>query len=229
MVRKVLAIYNALCENLGTLEELFVNDKYTIEKVYAVAEELPVNIDKYSGIIILGGPMSVYDNLQYIQKEIELIKKAIEKDILIIGICLGSQIIAKSIGGNVFNGDFKEIGWKKISITEEGSREIFKGIEKENIDVFQWHGDTFTLPSSATILSKSEQYIQAFKIKKAIGIQFHCEVNEQMIEEFVNEYKEELANENIHPNSLLVHDTRKIKDLRNICLQLYHNIKTELE
>ncbi|MFQ5941839.1 MAG: type 1 glutamine amidotransferase, partial [Nitrososphaerales archaeon] len=114
------------------------------------------------------------------------------KSIPTLGVCLGSQIIAKAAGGKVYKGTKKEIGWYPIELTEDGTNSIFKGLEK-SIRVFQWHGDTYDLPKNALTLAESEYYpVQAFRVGSAVGVQFHLEVSKDMVIEWINQYRKEL-------------------------------------
>ncbi|MBV9176080.1 MAG: type 1 glutamine amidotransferase [Nitrososphaeraceae archaeon] len=222
MKRKVLSIQNVQFETLGSLEELIQSDGYQIENVEAQKESMPQNAGEYTAIIILGGPMAVYDNLAYIVKEQELIRDAIKNKVPVLGICLGSQLIAQAAGGNVYKGSKKEIGWYNVTLNHDGQNDLFKNIKSKTMRVFQWHGDTYDLPSTATIMASSELYPQAFRIGTAVGIQFHLEVSYKMIENWTHEYRQELNNENINPENILS-ATKDIEDLYDKCKVVYSN------
>lgn len=219
---KILSIQNIEFETLGSLEELIQSDGYEIENIEAQTEPMPQNTGDYTAIIILGGPMAVYDNLGYIVKEQELIRDAIKNKVPVLGICLGSQLIAQAAGGNVYKGSKKEIGWYNVTLNHNGQNDLFKDIKSKTMRVFQWHGDTYDLPSTATIMASSELYPQAFRIGTAVGIQFHLEVNYKMIERWIHEYRQELNNENIKPENILS-DTKDIEDLYDECKVVYSN------
>src|SRR5206468_3713706 len=119
---------------------------------------------QYAAIVILGGYMSVYENLPYLNEQQELIRKAKQYEVPLLGICLGAQLIAQALGGRVYKGRQKEIGWFDVAINNEGLNDIFKGMVNNNIKVFQWHGDTYELPRSATLLASSDLYLLAFRI-----------------------------------------------------------------
>ena len=89
----------------------------------------------------------------------------INYEIPLIGICLGSQLIASACGGSIYKGPNKEIGWGQVDITDCGKESVFRNISKNQIQVFHWHGDTFTLPKGAQVLARSDLYIQAFSFK----------------------------------------------------------------
>ena len=220
-----MVIQNIECERLGSLANLFELDGFNLTILNSQSSLIPTDFTSYSGIIILGGPMSVYDNYVFLKNEQKLIKKAVDMKIPTLGICLGSQLIAEAMGGKVYPGNLKEIGWHDIEITENGSREIFNGIATLTNTVFQWHGDTFDLPKSAIILAKSDAYVQAFRIKTAIGIQFHIEVDESMIEEWLKVYSKEVSDLNLDKSEILSPQKMQVLNLLMICKLIYNNFK----
>jgi GMP synthase-like glutamine amidotransferase len=108
MTNPILCLQNIPCETLGTFEALFLNDGFDIEKVNATTQRVPIDPTLYSAIVILGGPMSVYENSGFIKDQINLARISSKKEIPLLGICLGSQIVAQSSGGTVFKGPKKE-------------------------------------------------------------------------------------------------------------------------
>jgi GMP synthase (glutamine-hydrolysing) len=201
--QKILSVQNIACETLGTLEQMFKQDGFEIEKVNAQSDPIPASSKGYGAIIILGGPMAVYDNLPYLQREQELIKDAMKNDTPVLGVCLGSQLVAQAAGGRVYKGKQKEIGWSSVYVTPASSNDIFRGVTDKTIRVFQWHGDTYDLPSNAKMLAYSDLYPQAFRIGSAVGIQFHLEVDRNLIESWMKEYSSEVSAEKIEPESIL--------------------------
>jgi GMP synthase-like glutamine amidotransferase len=174
---KILAIYHNPVERLGNL-------KINAEEKFANEIEGNENFDM---LFLMGGPMGVYEANKYpfIKREIELVRRGYKEGKKIFGICLGSQIIAEALGGKVIKGPFgQEVGVQEVKLVDE-FMELFKS---DKILVFQLHGDTFSLPSNAKLLAYNEKYFQAFRVGKAIGIQFHIEVDSQMVKEWVNTY-----------------------------------------
>jgi GMP synthase-like glutamine amidotransferase len=140
--------------------------------------------------------MNVYeeDNYPYLREETFLISNALNQGMPVLGFCLGSQMMAKACGSGVFKGHIKEIGWYSVRLTEDGKKDpILRGLPDE-FPVFQWHGDTFQIPESGTCLIKSDEYPnQVMRIgETAYGFQFHFEVTERMIEEWLRTGKKEI-------------------------------------
>ena len=230
MSKKILSILNIDIETLGTLEPLFHSDGFQIEEIKAQEYSVPINPDQYSAIVILGGPMAVYDNLGYLRREQELIRNAMRKEVPVLGICLGSQLIAQAIGARVYKGPKKEIGWFNVNITDHGLDSLFEGIKDKALRVFQWHGDTYDLPATADILASSTLYPQAFSYGTAIGIQFHLELDGEMIERWLQEYSEEIFQERINPQDIKLYNKRRnIADLNDACKVVYSNFSKMID
>jgi len=220
---EVLLVQNTRIEGSGFLGDLLQGDGFEIHSIHAKNEKLPEK--KFSLVVILGAPESANDDLSYLLEEQKLIKKSVEHNIPVLGICLGSQLIAKTFGGKVYPGKLKEIGFYNDLVFEQNSC-LFEGL-KNPFTVFHWHGDTFDLPMGAKRLAHSTNYPnQAFQFQSAIGIQFHLEVNEEMVNLWLDKTEEKLQHipyidpekirQDIEGNIPLVH-----KNMRNF----YSNFK----
>jgi GMP synthase (glutamine-hydrolysing) len=228
MLHKILSVQNIPCETLGLLEQMFLHDGHYIEKVNIPYDPVPTSALGYDAIVILGGPMAVYDNFPYLQEEQELIRNAMKNDTPVLGVCLGSQLIAQAAGGHVYKAKKKEIGWHNVYLTPASSNDIFRGFTDKMIRVFQWHGDTYDLPSTAKILAYSDLYPQAFRIESAVGIQFHFEVDEHLIRTWTKEYNADLIAENIRPESILPAPC-DLEQLAARCRLMYDNFARVLQ
>ncbi|MEC4848812.1 MAG: type 1 glutamine amidotransferase [Nitrosarchaeum sp.] len=185
----VLIVHNTRIEGSGYLGELLQKDGFLIDSVNAKHEKLPEK--NYSLIVILGAPESANDNFAYLHAEQRLIKKTVESDTPLLGICLGSQLIAKTFGGKVYPGPQKEIGFYHDLKIDSNSK-LFSGFTNP-FTAFHWHGDTFDLPEKAIRLAYSKNYSnQAFQIGSAVGLQFHMEVNAEMINLWLDKTQEKL-------------------------------------
>ncbi|GBE53981.1 glutamine amidotransferase [archaeon BMS3Bbin15] len=181
-----MAIENAKGEHLGYFETLA--EARGIEVKYRRLWKGD-NIEgamRYDLAVILGGPMSVNEEekFPYLAEEKSFIKRTIGADKPLLGICLGSQLIASALGAEVYpsKGKGRELGWYPLRLTEEGKKDIALSEFPESFDVFQWHGETFDLPENAILLASSELYKnQAFRIGKSYALQFHFEVTWDMI------------------------------------------------
>jgi GMP synthase (glutamine-hydrolysing) len=191
-------------------------------------DPVPTSPLGYDAIVILGGPMAVYDNFPYLQKEQDLIRTAMKNDTPVLGVCLGSQLIAQAAGGRVYKAKKKEIGWHNVYLTPASSNDIFSGFTDKMIRVFQWHGDTYDLPATAKILAYSDLYVQAFRIESAVGIQFHFEVNERLIRTWMKEYSVDLIREKARLESILPAPS-DLDQLAAWCRLMYNNFTRVLQ
>ncbi|MBI5873689.1 MAG: type 1 glutamine amidotransferase [Candidatus Omnitrophica bacterium] len=194
-MKKILVVRNIEIEGPGTFGEFLEknNAPYEILDVYNYdAEALSaLDLSVICGVVVLGGPMNVYEEEKYpfLKAEKALIKKAIENDIPTIGICLGAQLIACVLGSQVRRAPIKEIGWYDIVFEESAKKDVLlKGLCPQ-MKVFQWHEDTFDLPAGAVLLAKNNGINQAFRSGGHVwGLQFHIEVNDGMILSWFDEY-----------------------------------------
>jgi len=147
-------------------------------------------------LIVLGGPIGVYetDAYPFLSKEIALLEKRLAKNLPILGICLGSQLIASALGARVYAGPVKEIGWGKVALTPEGAASCLAPLGEAEGVVLHWHGDTFDLPAGATRLAFNGNYEnQAFSYGNTLALQFHAEADPRRLEEWYVGHTVELA------------------------------------
>lgn len=198
---KLLVFQHVPYEILGIFNPLLKQAGFRIRYVnYGRDPKARPSLDSYNGIVILGGPMNVdqVDKYPHLQIEVELIQEAVEKEIPVLGICLGAQLIAKALGAPVRKNPAKEIGWYDITPNEAGLQDpLFKHFETTR-KIFQWHGDTFDIPDGAVPLASSPTCPnQAFRFGHHIyGFQFHLEVDEGLIHNWLDRpaYRQEIEN-----------------------------------
>jgi GMP synthase (glutamine-hydrolysing) len=189
-MKRLLVFQHVPHEILGTFNPLLKAAGFRIRYVNfgRTPDEVP-NVEKYDGLIILGGPMCVdqTDSHPHLLTEIDAIKEAMDRHMPVLGICLGAQLIATALGARVGKNPVKEIGWYDVTPTEAGQSDplfsCFDGTEK----IFQWHGDTFEIPHGATGLASSPECPnQAFRFgERTYGLQFHLEVDEALIQRWL--------------------------------------------
>jgi GMP synthase-like glutamine amidotransferase len=222
---KVLVIKNARLEEPGTIGELFSSDGFELQTVFAKKEKIPA-LD-HSVVLVLGAPESANDELQYLKDEMGLIREAAQKNIPALGICLGSQLMAKAFGAKVYPGPKKEIGfYHDVKVDTDSKSKLFDGMTNP-FTVFHWHGDTFDIPQNATRLAYSELYNQAFKYGSAVGIQFHFEVNKEIVLSWLENTDVDLNIPYIDPNKIRNEIESNIGNVQKNMKIFYKNFKSE--
>lgn len=184
------------CEGPGFLAELLDEQQMSYE-IIAIDEgqAVPESLNGVTGLVFLGGPMSVNDERTWIKDELNLIQQAQKADLPMLGFCLGSQLICKALGGEVFKGDAgQEIGWHGVSRVEGSAAQHWLGEQNKPVDLFHWHGETFRLPASASLILSSLAYPnQAYVVGKTLALQCHVEVSAEMVREWSSLYTGDLA------------------------------------
>ncbi|MCO4292303.1 type 1 glutamine amidotransferase [Solitalea sp. MAHUQ-68] len=180
-------------EGLGYIET-WINEKgFELSATRFYENDKLPDIQQIDWLIVMGGPMGVDDEDQYpwLKAEKEFIKKAIDANKTVLGICLGAQLIADTLGAAIYQSKFKEIGWFPVEVFEATHKFNFP---QNKITVFHWHGDTFDLPEDATLAASSRACInQAFRFKQnVVGLQFHLEATIESIEAMIENCGDEL-------------------------------------
>jgi GMP synthase (glutamine-hydrolysing) len=189
-MKRLLVFQHVPHEILGTFNPQLKEAGFRIRYInFGRTPDAVPNVEKYDGLIILGGPMCVdqTDSHPHLLTEINAIRQAMELHKPVLGICLGAQLIAKALGAQVHKNPTKEIGWYNVTPTAAGESDPlfkhFSGAEK----IFQWHGDTFDIPYGAEHLATSADCAnQAFRYgDRTYGLQFHLEVDEALIQRWL--------------------------------------------
>jgi len=221
----ILVLQNARHEGLAGLGKLLEEDGFNTKIIFAKQEKIP-DLGS-SAVIILGASESANDDLPYLKKEMVLVRQAVQKEIPVLGICLGSQLIAKAFGAKVYQGTKKEIGiYHDIEFDNLSKSSLFSGIKSPAV-VFHWHGDTFDLPQDAIRLAHSKDYRdQAFQLGTAVGVQFHLEVDEKTIRLLLDKSKDELGKvPYINPQEIIRKIPENIQHIQNNMKTFYRNFK----
>ncbi|MBN8885523.1 MAG: gamma-glutamyl-gamma-aminobutyrate hydrolase family protein [Rudaea sp.] len=196
---RILVFQHVAAEPLGTLDPLIRRRGHRVKFVnFERQPEAKPRLDRYKGLIVLGGPMNVEDRAQraHLQTEIDVIGEAVAQGKPVLGICLGAQLLAHVLGGEVRRHRVSEIGWYDLATTDAGRGDPVFAPLGEASPIFQWHGYTFDLPAGATHLARTATCEnQAFRHgTNAYGFQFHLEMDKPLIERWLNlpSYRDEL-------------------------------------
>lgn len=146
-------------------------------------EPVPTKVNDFRGLALMGGPMSVNDDLPWISPVLSLIRAAVAADVPVIGHCLGGQLMAKAAGGSVGPNPVKEIGWGEVEIAPNAQASEWLG-DTRSFTSFHWHGETFSLPPGATLIASSAHCRnQMFVLgRHHLGMQCHIEMTPELIE-----------------------------------------------
>jgi GMP synthase (glutamine-hydrolysing) len=194
---EVIVLQHVLPETPGAIGDALARAGVSLRFVRTyVGDRVPPDLGGAAGLVVMGGPMGVYeaDRYRHLRDEMRLIEGAVQAGVPVLGVCLGSQLVAATLGANVHASGRKEIGWHSVRLTEAASTDsLFAGVEREFV-AFHWHGDIFDLPTGAVALASSSlTECQAFRFgERTWGLLFHMEVNHQMVRAMVETFAEEL-------------------------------------
>jgi GMP synthase (glutamine-hydrolysing) len=193
MPGKIHIIQNIDIEGPGIIADWLSDNArdFTVHHAYT-RDILPVDATGMQALIVLGGPMNVYEEERYpfLKREKDLLRSALDNTIPVLGICLGAQLLACAGGAGVKRSPQKEVGWSTVDLTDDGCGDpLFEGLSP-SLEVFQWHEDMFELPQGAVLLGRSAGCPhQAMRLgANAYGLQFHLEVTADMVAAWVQAY-----------------------------------------
>jgi GMP synthase (glutamine-hydrolysing) len=221
--RFVYVLQHVGCETLGTIADALPGKGIEARYIRSFdAEPVPKELGDAAGLVVMGGPQSVYeqDKFPFLRDEIRLLEDTLRRERPILGTCLGSQLLAGTLGANVRPGKQKEIGWYDISLTSNDK--LLTGLPKKFMG-FHWHGDIFDLPVGATALASSAltQY-QAYRYgKNAYGFLFHMEVTGTQIAEWVTLFADEMHAAGADARAILSGAKKHLPELHRLGATVY--------
>jgi len=189
-------LLHAEAETPGLIADVLDRRGIGMETVRGYAgEPVPTAMDGRDALVVMGGPMGVYDQdrIPFLRDEIDLIRDAVQAGKPVLGVCLGSELLAAALGAKVAPAR-KEIGWYPVTLTDAAADDpLWRGVDR-SIRVFHWHGDAFELPPGAVPLASSALTpCQAFRHgRAAYGLLFHMEMDETMVRAMVTTFGDEL-------------------------------------
>lgn len=217
---EVLVLQHVEPENLGIIETALATHGHKPKYVRAdLGHKIPETFES-AGLIVMGGPMGVYeeDKYPYLKAEKALIHQAVESKKPVLGVCLGSQLLASALGAKVYPGKQKEIGWHKIKLASDAfDDKLWRGVAHEFVG-YHWHGDVFDLPAGAEVLASSDLTpVQAFSYgEKAYGFLFHMEVTETIVEKMVETFGDELKQAGVNGAQIVAGADKHLAGLSKI-------------
>jgi GMP synthase-like glutamine amidotransferase len=196
-------------------------------------DPLPADVHSFSGLVLMGGPMSVNDDLPWIAPMLALIQQAVDSDVAVLGHCLGAQLMSKAMGGVIDLNPVKEIGWGNVRVADHSvAREWFNDLTE--FESFHWHGEAFSVPGGATrILSNHYCRNQAFAMGIHLALQCHVEMTEELVKKWCEANKSELDGASCSSvqsvDGMTTNVTARVTELNNVADLLYSKWITGLK
>jgi GMP synthase (glutamine-hydrolysing) len=218
---KILVLQHHPVENLGAIADALEEAALAWQYVRVFdGHPIPKDVKGLGGLIVMGGAESVYqlDRYPYLRNEMALIESALAADKPILGICLGSQLLAAALGSEVRRGEHREIGWYPVRLSAGAQDDrLMRGLPPEFVAV-HWHSDVFDLPQGAVALASSDRTpVQAYRYgAKAYGLLFHAEMTREILTALVGEFGEGLKRAGIDGDAMVVAAERYLPALGKI-------------
>jgi GMP synthase-like glutamine amidotransferase len=186
-------------EGPGVFRQALDEEGYALRTILVPSEGLPKELGDF--LLIMGGPMSVNDSEPWIGEELQFVKAAMDNKLPILGICFGSQLLAKALGGSVEPGPIFEIGMVPVMLTDEGKTDSVFSQLPSTFQVFQWHGEGITLPpETKSLLASADFPVQAFRAQeRCYGLLFHPEMKEEGMQALCRECPEDVKKGKVPP------------------------------
>ena len=217
-------------ENLNYIKTWAENNNFMISQTALYDNDPFPDHDQYDWLIILGGPMNIYEynKFPWLKAEKEFIEKAIHDNKKVVGICLGAQLIAHALGAKIYKNEFKEIGWFPVKRTDESAKSRIFSDLPVHFQAFHWHGDTFDIPyGSVRTVSSSACENQAFEYNngRVIGLQFHLESTIDSVNLLVQNCADEITEgEFIQSEEKIISGNYNINDSNQTLIKLLNNL-----
>lgn len=186
----IYIVCHADCEPSSYLCSYFEKNNISYKKINAIKDDIKsLDLTAVAGFVFLGGPYSVYDHYPWLKNELQLIQEAIDKGILIMGVCFGAQLVSQALGAKVSKADQMEIGWHMIQTDISQLDHLHPLNLEKNFEVFEWHEDVFSIPKGAVPIFRGINHEnQGYLLGKILVMQFHLEMTEHMVNEWLGQY-----------------------------------------
>ncbi len=223
---KVWVLQHHPVENLGAIAAALESSALAWQYVRSDrGQPVPRDMKGAGGLVIMGGPMGVYeqDRYPFLRDEIRLIESALKDGKPILGVCLGSQLLAAALGAKVGRGASKEIGWYPVELRPPARDDRLFGGVPESFTALHWHGDIFDLPSGAVALASSAKTsLQAFRYgRNAYGLLFHIEATDANVGGMVREFGAEIEEAGVNGAAIVAEAGQRIAALSEIAATVF--------
>jgi GMP synthase (glutamine-hydrolysing) len=210
---RVLVVQNEEPTPGGLINEWLAEQRAEVEVLRSDLEKRDVDPSEYDLLVPLGSEFAAYeDHRPFVHRSQQLLEQALQRDVPVLGVCFGGQLLAKVLGGQAFRASESEIGW--IPVRTHDPELVSEG------PWFQWHFDSFTTPPGARLVAETDAGPQAFVSGRHLGVQFHPEVTPEIMDGWVRIYRHELDDEGVDPDALLDETHRRAKESREASRRL---------
>ncbi len=211
--RRALVIEHERATPGGLVYDWLADHDFEVEDYRIDVEDRTVDPEAYDLLIPLGSEHPPYaDHIDWIPREVELLRRAHDAGVSVLGICFGGQLLARALGGRCYRADASEIGF--LPVRTHDPELVPEG------PWFQWHFDAFEPPPGATLLAETDVSPQAYAIGRSLGVQFHPEVTPQIMEDWVRVYRHELDADGVDPDALLAETYERTDSYRSTARKL---------
>lgn len=229
---KVHYIQHVPFEGLSSIEAYMNEYAHEMSATHLYKGDTLPSIDKLDWLIVMGGPMGIYDEANYpwLKVEKEFIRAAIDAGKIVMGICLGAQLIADTLGAKVYKNKHREIGWFDIARNPDLTNTVLSEAIPECTEVFHWHGDTFDIPNGAFAVAKSDACAnQGFVFNnKVVAFQFHLETTFESASALINNCGNELDNsEYVQSENEILSNSQRFKNINQVMFSILSALDRE--
>jgi len=222
---KALAIQHVAAEPPGLVGAALWSEGLALDVVRVDREEpVPKDADGLSALVVMGGPMGVADagRLPHLVAEMRLIESALRLDVPVLGVCLGSQLLAHVLGSRVAPAGDLEVGWLPVWLTDGALGDPLLGGCPKRLTALHWHGDAFDLPAGAVHLARSERTaVQAFRHGRAWGLLFHLEADAAQVRRMADEFPGDLARAGCDASTMMADAARELPASARLGLDVF--------
>lgn len=229
---KIHYIQHVPFEGLSSIESYMKNKNHQLSSTQLYQGDSLPSIDEIDWLIVMGGPMGIYDEQIYpwLNAEKQFIKTAINSGKIVLGICLGAQLIADVLGAKVYKNKHREIGWFNITRSADANNTILSEVIPENTEVFHWHGDSFEIPQGAYALASSEACKnQGFILDdRVVAFQFHLETTLKSASALIENCRDELdGSQYVQTEAEMLSDEQRFSKINSVMFAILSELESK--